>query len=338
MKTLALIGAVLLALSYVALAAPVPDTGLSKCYDNHQEIPCPNPGEPFYGQDAQYPCNPQSYSKLDASGNTLPDDAPWPWAMVRDNVTGLIWEMKTDDGSIHDMERIYGWYSAKIFFITILNLRKFGGFSDWRLPTVKELSSIVYHVTDYLVPAINTDYFFNTQYTYWSSNTLIGYPLYAWYVGFFDGSVFRDDKSSHFYVRGVRAGQCGSFDNFVDNGDETVTDTNTGLMWQKDTAPSLYSWQQALSYCENLTLSGYSDWRLPNKNELQSIIDYNRHNPSIDPTFSNTVSFLYWSSTTYARYPSYAWYFSYYYGYVVNGSKLTRGYVRAVRGGQCGGI
>ena len=114
MKTLVLIGAILLALSCVAMATTVPDTGQNKCYDNHQEIPCPNPGEPFYGQDAQYPCNPQSYTKLDASGNALPDDAPWPWAMVQDNVTGLIWEVKTNDGSIHDKDHMYGWYSARI--------------------------------------------------------------------------------------------------------------------------------------------------------------------------------------------------------------------------------
>ena len=82
-----------------AFAAPVPDTGQTKCYNDTVEIPCPSPGQPFYGQDANYSINPMSYTKLDGSGNALPDSAT-SWVMVRDNVTGLIWEMKTNkDGS-----------------------------------------------------------------------------------------------------------------------------------------------------------------------------------------------------------------------------------------------
>jgi hypothetical protein len=92
MKTILVMCAVLLALPCIALASPVPDTGQTKCYDNTQEITCPQPGEDFYGHDAQYDINPQSYTKLDETGNDLPDEAPWPWVMVRDNVTGLIWE------------------------------------------------------------------------------------------------------------------------------------------------------------------------------------------------------------------------------------------------------
>ena len=72
----------------------VPDTGQTKCYNKTDVITCPSPGQPFYGQDANYTINPMSYTKLDGSGNALPDSAP-SWVMVRDNVTGLIWEMKT---------------------------------------------------------------------------------------------------------------------------------------------------------------------------------------------------------------------------------------------------
>jgi hypothetical protein len=59
----------------------------------------------------------------------------------------------------------------------------------------------------------------------------------------------------------------------IDNGNGTVTDTGSGLMWQKATAPGTYTWQAALSYCENLSLAGHSDWRLPNRNELESLVD-----------------------------------------------------------------
>ena len=70
-------------------------------------------------------------------------------------------------------------------------------------------------------------------------------------------------------------------------------------MWQQATAPGTYTWQQALAYCENLNLAGHTDWRLPDRTELQSIVDYSRINPVIDPLFS-TVASSYWSSTTYA--------------------------------------
>ena len=91
--------ALILVLPYLSLAGPVPETGQTKCYNNTEEITCPSPGEPFYGQDAQYITNPQSYTKLDEYGNDLPSSAT-EWVMVRDNVTGLIWEVKTEDGSI----------------------------------------------------------------------------------------------------------------------------------------------------------------------------------------------------------------------------------------------
>ena len=81
------------------------------------------------------------------------------------------------------------------------------------------------------------------------------------------------------------------------------------------------------------------NWRLPNRNELQSIVDYNRYNPSIDPIFSNTVSSYYWSSTTHAYWPSGPWFVDFGFGYVraVDG-KSGNYYVRAVRAGQCGSL
>ena len=75
-----------------------------------------------------------------------------------------------------------------------------------------------------------------------------------------------------------------------------------------------------MTYCENLTLpaGGYSDWRLPNRNELQSIVDYSRYNPAIDTTyFPGTVASYYWSSTTYAYSTSIAWNVYFGYGYVL---------------------
>jgi len=85
-------GFIILTVTAVAWAAPVPGTGQTKCYDDKGNvITCPSPGQPFYGQDGNYNINPPSYTKLDSSGNALPDSAGI-WTTVRDNVTGLIWE------------------------------------------------------------------------------------------------------------------------------------------------------------------------------------------------------------------------------------------------------
>jgi len=135
-KTFTLVIFAIFTLSSMAFAGwPIPDSGQTKCYNETAEIPCPAPGEDFYGQDAQYVTNPRSYTKLDAGGNDLPDFAA-SWTMVRDNVTGLIWEVKTDDGSVHDRDNTYNWDDAQSVFIAELNSANFEGHSDWRVPSI----------------------------------------------------------------------------------------------------------------------------------------------------------------------------------------------------------
>ena len=119
---------------------------------------------------------------------------------------------------------------------------------------------------------------------------------------------------------------------FIDNGDGTVTDKGTGLMWQKDTAPGgeSYDWQQALQYCEDLDFAGQADWRLPNVRELQSIVDYGRFQPAIDPVFG-VESGEYWSSSTYVDCPIGVWLVDFFDGRVNYNGDGVPGYVRAVR-------
>jgi len=211
------------------------------------------------------------------------------------------------------------------------------GFKDWRLPTIKELSTLV--DSSKYFPAINTAFFPGTVASvYWSSTTNASDTSGAWAVDFFNGLVgsYYYYTSNGHYVRAVRGGQSGSLGNLVINGDGTVTNTATGLMWQQATAPGTYTWEQALTYCENLTLADKSDWRLPNRNELQSIVDYNRVNPAIDTTFfSGTVASFYWSSTTNGNdTDGGAWLVHFADGYVYGyGGKSGNYYVRAVRGG-----
>ena len=111
----------------------------------------------------------------------------------------------------------------------------------------------------------------------------------------------------------------GASQNFTDNGDGTIKDNVTGLVWQKcsagqtnDSACSgtevVKVWKTALSYCEDLVLGGRSDWRLPNIRELLSIVDEFKSNPSINTVyFPATLSSGYWSSSIYVHYTSDAW-------------------------------
>jgi hypothetical protein len=134
-------------------------------------------------------------------------------------------------------------------------------------------------------------------------------------------------------VRAVRGGQESGY---KDNGDGTVTDTSTGLMWQKETTPEdRKNWEEALSYCENLTLGGHTDWRLPTIKELCSLVDYTRSKPAINTTyFPDTVASFYWSSTTDASHPNWAWVVHFWSAVDYEYDKGNNSYVRCVRGGQ----
>jgi hypothetical protein len=97
----------------------------------------------------------------------------------------------------------------------------------------------------------------------------------------------------------------------IDNGDGTVSDGSTGLMWQQSAPTAMMTWQAALDYCGTLPPGKYSDWRVPNIKELGSIVDDTRLNPTIDTTFFpiNSGYGFFWSSTTFpvAYLPSHAW-------------------------------
>lgn len=327
-------------LSLSSFALPIPDTGQTKCYDNTVEITCPSPEQPFYGQDAQYTTSAYSYTKLDASGHALPNSAP-SWAMVRDNLTDLIWECKTDDNSIHDKDNTYYSPDAQQL-IDALNEAVFGGFSDWRLPEVKELSYLV--TMSRMNPAVNPDYFPNLILYYWSANpdpTGTGDDFCNYYVQVQTGYVYDYcHPGSPGGVMGVRGDSAGVASNFIDNKNGSVSDTTTGLMWQQGSSAQAMSWQQSLAYCEDMELAGYTDWRLPNAHELQSIVDNTRYNPSINTDyFPSTASTFYYSSTTKNNSTAKAWTVMFDYGFVdyyFGGTKDTVYYARCVRGGLCG--
>ena len=129
---------------------------------------------------------------------------------------------------------------------------------------------------------------------------------------------------------------------YTDNGNATITDTATGLMWKKCSegktgntcatgSNTTKTWTQALSVCEADTTASFTDWRLPNIRELSSLVDYERFSPAINPFFS-TESNLYWSSTTYLDDPYFAWFVSFHDGDTNVVDKTYPYYVRCVRG------
>ena len=149
--------------------------------------------------------NENRYIKLDGRGQDLPDSAS-SWVMVKDNVTGLIWEVKTDDGTIHDRDNTYTWKRANDVLIAELNLVGFGGYADWRLPTIKELASIVDKESSF--PAINVNYFPETIPSYyWSGTTFKNYTDVARVINFGHGLAYDYPKSKRYFIRGVRSGQ-----------------------------------------------------------------------------------------------------------------------------------
>ncbi len=320
-----------------ALDYIVVDTGQVACYDNMDEIPCPAEGEAFYGQDSQYNGAAPSYT-LSGDGLT-----------VLDNVTGLTWQRSpdTDDDGDIDTDDKLTWAEAQAYPAT-LNAESFGGYDDWRLPTIKELYSLIdFSGTDPsgceneadcpdIVPFIDTDYFdfaygdtsggerlIDMQYA--SSTLYVATPpsgTLLFGVNFADGRIkgyglaipFPPFEKT-FAVICVRDNVDYGVNDFVDNGDGTVTDAATGLMWQQGDSGVGLNWEDALAYAENLTDSGFNDWRLPNAKELQSILDYTRSpdttaSAAIDSVFVTTpitneasqVDYpCYWTSTTHAN-------------------------------------
>jgi len=159
-----------------------------------------------------------SFTKLDASGNALSAGAT-NWSCVRDNVTGLVWEAKTTDGSIHDKTNTYRWggvtrqgdYGTEFYddwnaLVNSSNSANFCGFNDWRVPNTQELMSIVDNSRTN--PSIDINYFPNTiSSSFWSASPNASYTSRAWVVNFYDGSSDFGNRNVSRYVRLVRFGQ-----------------------------------------------------------------------------------------------------------------------------------
>ncbi len=275
------------------------DTGQTKCYDNRKEIAPPKPGQPFYGQDAQ-------------NGGIQPSYEDNGDGTITDLNTGLMW-VKTRGSKVT-------WDGAKAGIAAC----RVGGHTDWRMPTIKELYSLInfnggFHPEGHSIPYIDTRYF-GFRYgdtsvgerpidcqdwsaTEYLATTMNGNPT-VFGVNFADGRIKGYPKHrgprgmmNMLYVRYVRGNPSYGTNDFQDTGYGTITDRATGLMWSKADSKVGMNWEDALAWVQKRNAQnylGHNDWRLPNAKELQSIVHYGRapqatkaaqRGPAIDPVF-----------------------------------------------------
>jgi hypothetical protein len=290
---------------------------------------------------------------------------------VTDNLTGLIWLKNANCFGTRTWTQALS--DANNLASGSCGLTDGSSAGNWRLPNVNELRSLINHYGQANISTwLNGQGFINVQdWFYWSSTT-VAYNLYNARNVNYGGELLESLKVNYYYVWPVRTvngvvpanvsktGQATCYDvsgnaipcagtgqdgdlqkgvtwpspRFIDNGDSTVTDNLTGLMWLKDAnciatqypsfdtggtaGDGLVSWQNSLDFVvgiNNGTYSkcgvGYNDWRLPNVNELPSLINAEQSNNS---TWLNGQGFInvqlaYWSSTTSAANSgSNAWY------------------------------
>lgn len=295
----------------VASCGPVfayilPGTGQTRCYDNATEIICPQPGQPFYGQDGNYKGVQPSYHD---NGN----------GTVTDRVTNLMWQL-ADDGIVRIWE-------DSVSYCENLAL---GGHDDWRLPSALELLTIVDNGRD--SPAVNPSFSCsNSSAYYWTSTVFPNPQIFAWHVVFSHGYSDYSLKSFTYNVRCVR-GKPLPDSVYTDNG-TTVTDQTTGLIWEKDVSAPRLSWEESLAWCINATTGGYDDWRLPNIRELESLVVYSLYYPAFDPIFTGPLD-PYWSSTSLSGAWDNAWMLNTFFGTTMSPLKNSQWYARCVRGGR----
>jgi hypothetical protein len=219
-----------------------------------------------------------------------------------------------------------------------------GGYNDWRVPTLKELYSLIQFNGStgrsaatgkpYLDTSVFSfaygdesagERFIDAQYlssTAYVSTTMNG-DVTVFGVNFADGRIKGYPRYANAggaggsqFVRWVRGNTLYGYNTFSDNGDGTITDSATGLIWLQGDSIShgagTVNFPQALAWCENLDYAGRNDWRLPNAKELQGIVDYTRspkttNSAAIDPLFTaspitredgNAGWGFYWTSTT----------------------------------------
>ncbi len=326
-----------------------------------------------YFQTGQVTCHDVTGHRVDCFGSgqdgAFQYGAPWPeprfdikGECVTDRLTGLVWHRNANLAEFPLM-----WQEG-LNFVTQMNRNQALGYSDWRLPDRRELRSLISHQTRR--PALPQDYPFINVFNgwYWSSTTAAINPAYAWYVSMDGGRMFYGGKDQSFMVWPVRGqangslsitgqSQCYSVTGDVipcaGSGQDAefaggcpwpsprfqvshgeVIDRLTNLCWSQiaDLSGPL-NWQQAMV----AVAQQEQGWRLPNINELESLVDCSTHSPALSAGYPfKALRDVYWSSTTSLYEPDWAWALYLNKGAVGVGQKMqVKFYVWTVRAQNC---
>ncbi|MFO7811490.1 MAG: DUF1566 domain-containing protein [Pelovirga sp.] len=397
------------------------DTGIDWCADiaRNQEMTgvrgdrlaaCDALAEAYPGQDAMFGYDRKAmtrtlkkvgsgsagfdFTKVCRSGETAgegkcpPNPMPGPgfdhWACNRDNVTGLLWELKTESG-MRATTNTYSWYQPDaatnggdegvenggicqgsncdtFAYVQAVNKEQLCGTTDWRVPSRQELLSIVDNGR--FKPALDTRQFpdASSQY-FWTSSPYEDNSQVAWQIYFLYGEALTTEKKQAKQIRLVSSESAtfgkndtadkvchesiirSSPDDVFELGAEgTATHKTTGLMWARCSLgqqwtdqgctgePALLTWQEALTASTNQEIAGFSDWRLPNKNELEFIVEDSCSLPAINRhVFPGTPALFYWTASPYAGSDLGAWSVDFGYGTVSATVKTGKLPVRLVR-------
>jgi hypothetical protein len=259
------------------------------------------------------------FTKFGNDGSTLTiQDGTWAvggseaagtrWSCVRDNVTGLVWEMKTEaNAGIHATNAKVKWADRNVL-ADATNTEALCGIQTWRVPTVVELATIVN--ANRLNPALDTNRFPNGAGSHWASVPVAGDAANGWVVNFFAGIPILKAKSASMAQRLV-SGEYQANDTSDDRYtviDGTVTDGVTGLMWKQCPeglegndcsvgAAGLLIWGGSMKRARDSEFAGYTDWRLPNMKELLSIVAFDQSSPALNTTVFPGSTSSFWSST-----------------------------------------
>ena len=230
------------------------------------------------------------------------------WSCVKDNVTGLVWETKTNAGA-HSIDNKTNW-AGRDSMAEASNTEELCGISNWRVPAIVELATIVNNNKQN--SAFDMARFPNGKsQSYWSSNPVVGSTTNAWTMNFFAGIQNKKAKTSNFQVRLVSGSSTANdaLDNerFAINTDGTITDQATGLMWRQcpigqsggacsGTATTLV-WGGTMKAAETSTFANYTDWRLPNTKELASIVAFGAASPNVNQDIFPSLTMSVWTSS-----------------------------------------
>ncbi len=168
----------------------------------------------------------------------------------------------------------------------------------WRLPTIEELSTLINYERS-VAPAIDSEFVSTTGTLFWSATESNQNNQYAYIIGFGAGRVSIKLKTGQADFRCVKNTSTprknpGKYKNVLTS---SVYDLNTGLVWNSQTTASK-TWSDAISYCNTLSQDGL-EWRLPNRNEALSLVDYSKSGSRlIEESFFPNSSTIYWTSTS----------------------------------------